>query len=45
MKKFVSLTLAMVLVMALLSGCGGSSMAKDAMAEPAARQEMAVEAP
>ena len=45
MKKFVSLTLVMLLVLSLFAGCGGSSMAKDAMAEPAARQEMAVEAP
>ena len=44
MKKFVSLTLAVLMVLSLLSGCGGSSMAKDAAA-PAARQEMAVEAP
>ena len=39
MKKFVSLTLAVLMVLSLLSGCGGSSMAKDAAA-PAARQEM-----
>ena len=44
MKKFVSLTLAVLMVLSLLSGCGGSSMAKDAAA-PAARQEMAEEAP
>lgn len=44
MKKFVSLILAVLMVLSLLSGCGGSSMAKDAAA-PAARQEMAVEAP
>ena len=45
MKKFVSLTLAVLMVLSLLSGCGASSMAKDAIAEPAAREEMAVEAP
>ena len=44
MKKFISLTLAVLMVLSLLSGCGGSSMAKDAAA-PAARQEMAEEAP
>ena len=44
MKKFVSLTLVMLLVLSLFAGCGGSSMAKDAVA-PAARQEMAEEAP
>ena len=44
MKKFVSLTLAVLMVLGLLSGCGASSMAKDAAA-PAAREEMAVEAP
>ena len=44
MKKFVSLTLVMLLVLSLFAGCGGSSMAKDAAA-PAARQEMAEEAP
>ena len=44
MKEFVSLTLAVLMVLSLLSGCGGSSMAKDAAA-PAARQEMAEEAP
>ena len=44
MKKFVSLTLTVLMVLSLLSGCGGSSMAKDAAA-PAARQEMAEEAP
>ena len=32
MKKFVSLTLVMLLVLSLFAGCGGSSMAKDAMA-------------
>ena len=45
MKKLVSLALVMLLVLSLFAGCGGSSMAKDAIAEPAARQEMAVEAP
>ena len=45
MKKLVSLSLVMLLVLSLFAGCGGSSMAKDAIAEPAARQEMAVEAP
>ena len=44
MKKFISLTLAVLMALSLLSGCGGSSMAKDAAA-PAARQEMAEEAP
>ena len=44
MKKFVSLTLAVLMVLGLLSGCGASSMPKDAAA-PAAREEMAVEAP
>ena len=44
MKKFVSLTLAVLMVLSLLSGCGASSMPKDAAA-PAAREEMAVEAP
>ena len=45
MKKFVTLTLVMLLVLNLFAGCGGSSVAKDTMAEPASRQEMAVEAP
>ena len=43
MKKYVSLTLAVLLVMTLLSGCGGSSKGSMDMAEP--REEMAVEAP
>lgn len=46
MKKLASLTLAVLMVITLLSGCGGSSKAADTMAEPAApREEMAVEAP
>ena len=44
MKKYVSLTLVLVLLLGLLAGCGGSSKAMDAVAEaPAARQEMAEE--
>ena len=45
MKKLVSLSLVMLLVLSLFAGCGASSMPKDAIAEPAAREEMAVEAP
>lgn len=44
MKKLVSLSLVMLLVLSLFAGCGASSMPKDAAA-PAAREEMAVEAP
>ena len=43
MKKLVSLTLAAVMVLALLSGCGASSNQKTEAAAP--REEMAVEAP
>ena len=42
MKKFVSLTLAVLMVLALLSGCSGSSMAAD---KAAPREEVAVESP
>jgi len=50
MKKFVSLTLAVLMVLSLLSGCGGSSSvsADRGYAEPAApavKEEMAVEVP
>ena len=50
MKKFVSLTLAVLLVLSLLSGCGASSnvTADRGYAEPAAqavKEEMAAEAP
>ena len=50
MKKFVSMTLAVLLVLSLLSGCGASSnvTADRAPMEPAApamKEEMAVEAP
>ena len=44
MKKFLSLTLVVLTVLSLFAGCGGSSKAMDAAA-PAARQEMAEEAP
>ena len=43
MKKFVSLTLAVLMVLALLTGCGGSSNSKTEAAAP--REEVAVEAP
>ena len=43
MKKLVSLTLAVLMVLALLSGCGGSSNSKTEAAMP--REEIAVEAP
>ena len=42
MKKCVTLTLAMLMVMSLLAGCGGSNKAAD-MAMP--REEMALESP
>ena len=42
MKKYVSLTLAVLLVLSLLSGCGASSMAAD---KAVPREEAAVEAP
>ena len=45
MKKFVSMTLAVLLVLGLLSGCGASSSPVKDAAAPAAREEMAVEAP
>ena len=50
MKKFVSLTLAVLMMLSLFSGCGGSSSvsADRGYAEPAApavKEEMAVEAP
>ena len=45
MKKFVSMTLAVLLVLGLLSGCGASSSPVKDVAAPAAREEMAVEAP
>lgn len=47
MKKYVSLTLVLLLLLSLFAGCGASSgsVTKDAVAEaPAAKQEMAVEA-
>ena len=43
MKKFVKMTLAVLLVMSMLAGCGGSSMAMDSA--PAMKNEIAVEAP
>ncbi len=43
MKKFVSLTLAVLMVLALFSGCGASSKGTMDMAAP--REEMAVESP
>ena len=43
MKKFVTLTLAMLMVVTLLAGCGGSSQATADMAAP--REEMAIESP
>lgn len=43
MKKFVSLTLAVLMVLALLSGCGASSKGTMDMAAP--REEAAVESP
>ena len=43
MKKFWKVTLAMVLVLALLAGCGASSMAADRA--PAMKNEIAVESP
>lgn len=42
MKKYVALTLAVLMVLTLLTGCGGSSMAVD---KAAPREEMAVESP
>ena len=47
MKKIISLTLAAMMVLSLLSGCGASSnvSAERAPMEPAMKQEMAVEAP
>ena len=43
MKKYVSLTLAVLMVLALFTGCGASSSQKTEAAAP--REEMAVEAP
>ena len=43
MKKFLKVTLAMMLVLAMLAGCGASSMAMDSA--PAMKNEIAVEAP
>ncbi len=43
MKKYLKLTLVLMLVMSLLTGCGGSSMATDHA--PAMKNEMAVESP
>ena len=43
MKKFWKVTLVMTLVLALLAGCGGSSMAMDSA--PAMKNEIAVESP
>ena len=47
MKKLISLTLAAMMVLSLLSGCGASSnvSAERAPMEPAMKEEMAVEAP
>ena len=46
MKKLVSLTLAVLMVLALFAGCAGSSKAADAMSpQEAPREEMAVESP
>ena len=49
MKKFVSLTLVMLLVLSLFAGCGGSSVSADRgpmePAAPAMKQEAAMEAP
>lgn len=46
MKKLVSLTLAVLMVLALFAGCSGSSKAADAMSpQEAPREEMAVESP
>ena len=42
MKKWMSLTLATMMALTLLSGCGGSSMSAD---KAAPREEMAVESP
>jgi hypothetical protein len=42
MKKFIALTLAVLMVAGLLAGCGGSSMTAD---KAAPREEMAVESP
>ena len=43
MKKFLKVTLAVMLVLALLAGCGASSMAADSA--PAMKNEIAVESP
>ena len=43
MKKYLKMSLAVLLVMSLLAGCGGSSMAADSA--PAMKQEVAIEAP
>ena len=43
MKKYLKMSLAVLLVMSLLAGCGGSSMAADSA--PAMKQEAAIEAP
>ena len=45
MKKFVSLTLVMVLMLSLFAGCGASSAMKNAVESPAAapREEMAMD--
>lgn len=43
MKKYLKMSLAVLLVMSLLAGCGGSSMAADSA--PAMKEEAAVEAP
>ena len=43
MKKYLKMSLAVLLVMSLLAGCGGSSMATDSA--PAMKEEAAVEAP
>lgn len=45
MKKFVSLILAMMLVLSLFAGCGASSATKNAVVSPAAapREEMAMD--
>ena len=43
MKKFVSLTLSVLMVLSLMTGCGGSSMAADSA--PAMKNEFAVESP
>ena len=43
MKKFLKVTLALMLVLTVLTGCGGSSMSKDSA--PAMKNEIAVESP